>query len=106
MDVPGAGRAYHDVTILPRKAKALAIPIHPAAFGKSPKDFSSLFIPKDKAILAMSAGKGRLIPMFALARRAFQRQDPSLMPSDGLLAFNVGSRWISNLVETANEVTR
>ena len=37
IDIPGFGRAWHDITIRPINAKMLAIPIHREAYGKSPK---------------------------------------------------------------------
>lgn len=105
IDIAGAGRAYHDVTIVPVKAHALAIPIHSSAYGKKPADIEGLFKPKNKSILAKVVN-GQLVPMFALARRAFQHQDTSLMPSDDTLSRNIGSRWISRLIHIAEHEVR
>ena len=88
VDIPGAGRAYHDVTIKPIRAKALTIPIHSSAYGKKVSDFKDLFKPKDKNILARMQN-GTLVAMFALAKSAFQKQDSSLMPTDESLANNI-----------------
>lgn len=88
VDIPGAGRAYHDVTIKPIRAKALTIPIHSSAYGKKAADFKDLFKPKDKNILAQNQG-GHLVALFALAKSAFQKQDSSLMPTDESLANNI-----------------
>ena len=88
VDIPGAGRAYHDVTIKPIRAKALTIPIHSSAYGKKVSDFKDLFKPKDKNILARMQN-GALVAMFALAKSAFQKQDSSLMPTDESLANNI-----------------
>lgn len=92
MDVAGADRAYHDITIVPRRAKALTIPIHAAAYGKRAADIEGLFKPKNQNILAV-AMSGKLVPMFALCKRAFQRQDPTLLPSDNTFAENISNRW-------------
>lgn len=88
VNIPGAGRAYHDVTIRPVRARALTIPIHQSAYGKKAADFDDLFKPKDKNILARMQGN-TLVAMFALAKSAFQKQDKSLMPSDDVLSDNI-----------------
>lgn len=88
VNIPGAGRAYHDVTIKPIRAKCLTIPIHQSAYGKKAADFNDLFKVKDKNILARIEN-GSLIAMFALAKSAFQKQDKTLMPSDDTLSDNI-----------------
>lgn len=90
-------RAFGAVTIAPRTARALAIPMHRDAYGRGPRTMSGLFVwkrnrkaegPDDKgaAFLARSVGKGknaRLELMYLLHRgRILQRQDRSLLPSD------------------------
>ena len=85
VDIPGAGRAYHDVVIKPVRARHLTIPIHQIAYGKKVSDFNDLFKPKGKNILARNVN-GNLVAMFALAKSAFQKQDSSLMPTDDNLA--------------------
>ena len=99
VNIPGAGRAFHDVTILPVKAKALTIPIHSSAYGKKTQDFNDLFRPKDKNILARVLN-GELIPMFALAKKAFQKQDRFLMPTDD----HMGTMLIKALVNDLNGI--
>lgn len=71
--IPGASRAYHDVTIKPVNRQAITIPLHQAAFGKKPSDVSGLFVVKSKnghAFLAKNEGK-ELQLMWLLAKRAF-----------------------------------
>ena len=85
VNIPGAGRAYHDVTIRPTHARHLTIPIHQSAYGKKVSDFNDLFKPKGKNILARNVN-GQLVAMFALAKSAFQKKDSSLMPTDDNLA--------------------
>ncbi len=96
VDVAGASRAYHDVTILPRWKRALTIPIHSIAYGKSVKDFEGLFRPKNKNILAKVVN-GQLVPIFALVKRAFQPQDSTLLPTDSTFAHNICARWMNAL---------
>lgn len=106
VDVAGANRAYQDITIRPKFGRWLTIPINPMAWGKNAGDFKGLFKPKGKNILAISNGNGGIVALFALARSAFQRRDPSLMPSDGDLAESVGTSWVraafSNMVGDNN----
>ena len=88
VDIPSAGRAYHDVNILPVRAKMLTIPMHSDAFHHSVRDFNDLFKPKGKNILARNVN-GQLVAMFALAKSAFQKKDSSLMPTDDNLASGI-----------------
>ena len=88
VDIESAGRAYHDVTIRPVRARHLTIPIHQSAYGKKVSDFNDLFKPKGKNILARNVD-GNLVAMFALAKSAFQKQDSSLMPTDENLASGI-----------------
>jgi hypothetical protein len=63
IDVPGVTRAYHNITIVPKRANYLTIPIHRAAYGLSAKSFPDLFIVRKKngsAFLARQLGKGSL----------------------------------------------
>ncbi len=83
-----AGRAYHDVTILPVRRKRLTIPMHASAFGRKASDFDDLFYVKTKKgteLLGRNDGKG-VTWMYALVKKAFQRKDPSIMPDDDTLA--------------------
>ena len=88
VDIPGAGRAYHDVVMKPVRARHLTIPIHQIAYGKEVSDFNDLFKPKGKNILARNVN-GNLVAMFALATSAFQKKDSSLMPPDEHLAGDI-----------------
>ena len=104
MDVAGASRAYHDVTILPRWKRALTIPIHASAYGRQAKDIEGLFRPKNKNILAKVVN-GELVPIFALVKRAFQPQDSTLLPTDETFAHNIGVRWMGAWVNASTEVS-
>lgn len=99
IDVPGVGRAYHDVTILPRLRKHLTIPMNREAYGKSATEFSDLFVVKkdDKAFLARQQGKGMLQFMYVLSDRVTQRKDSSIMPSDKMFAYNIFARIKASL---------
>lgn len=92
INIPGASRAYHDVTIRPIKAKYLAIPMHAAAYGKKPADFEDLFTIKGKNALFQKNGSG-IVALFALAKQANQKQDSTLLPKDDTYATNISERF-------------
>lgn len=87
VDIPGASRAYHDVTIKPVNGRWLTIPLYPFVKGVSARDVPGLFRPNAPGggkmnVLAMQSRGGALVFMYALAEQAFQKQDPTLLPSD------------------------
>ncbi|WP_369957224.1 hypothetical protein [Levilactobacillus brevis] len=55
--------------IEPKNGKWLTIPTENAPKGAKARDIEGLFRPKDKNILAVSDGKGGLIPMFYLVKK-------------------------------------
>lgn len=95
VEVPGAGRAYHDVDIYPVKGQWLAIPLLPELKGRSPREFDNIFRPRrrDGSLANVLVEKGSLQALFALCRHVHQAMDPSLMPSDGSMAKAVGDRF-------------
>lgn len=89
---PGIVRAVKDVTILPKEAKSLAIPLHASAYGIQPRELNDrgeyeMFRIKKKDskeksnILYRRGDDDELIPMYLLVRRVFQKKDESLMPN-------------------------
>jgi len=94
--VPGATRAYRDVTIRPIGHRYLAIPLHAAAFGKSPRDVDGLF--RFGNTLAMREF-GSVVPWYALAEVVHQKQDPTLMPTDEEL----GEGAVTSLMKPVKE---
>lgn len=81
---PGFVRAFRDVKIVPKTAKALAIPINAISYGRRAAelwDRMGLFIPEGKRIIAATVG-GVLTPLYILCRSVTQKQDRSLLPSD------------------------
>lgn len=102
IDVPGVGRAYHDVTILPKTRKHLSIPCHQAAYGKKVSDFPKSFVVENRngnLFVAQNEG-GVLVALFNLVDRAFQPRDPSIMPSEETMEKNIFARigaYLDNL---------
>jgi hypothetical protein len=81
---PGMIRALRSVTIRPKTAKTLAIPIHSIAYNRRPAQIwteMDLFIPKGSRYIAMKNGKSTLL-LYYLVRSVTQPQDRTLLPSD------------------------
>lgn len=89
----GATRAYHNITILPMVARCLTIPVHEDAYRHKARDFNDLFTIKGKSMLFRKSGGG-IIGMFALTKRVFQKQDPSILPTDSDYSREIGNRFI------------
>lgn len=92
--IPGISRAFHDIEIRPKHAKALTIPVHPMAYGRRVLELQLLgwktFIPKPKdgalmAGLVMGVRDGEVAPLYILKQRVRQRQDRSLLPHDSAI---------------------
>lgn len=79
-------RVFGPVTIRPREAKMLTIPIRAESYGKRAGEFKDLFVYRSKqgrAFLArQGAQKGRLEFLFLLKSVAVLPQDRGLIPSD------------------------
>lgn len=89
---PGLLRAFGPVTVKPRRAKWLTIPIHRDAYGKRVADLRRegrvLFRPGKARILAEAdkGAKGRLRPLYALCKETTSRRDRGLLPARERLA--------------------
>lgn len=84
---PGITRAIKDVTIRPRQASALTIPVAALSYGRRVSEVERLlgkplFRPKGTNILAASRDDGALEPLYILASSVFQKRDPSMLPSE------------------------
>lgn len=107
---PGIARAVRDVTIRPRNAKALAIPISALSYGKRPAETEQelgrrLFRPKGTRVLvaARKDKKGKDTAwdvLYALSSAVFQKKDPTLLPSQSTLE-KVLEGAALNAIETA-----
>lgn len=56
------------ITIRPKNASALTIPVNPKAHGKSAGDFPNIFRPKGTDVLAIPKGKGEFEVLFLLLK--------------------------------------
>lgn len=86
VNIPGAGRAYHDVTIVPRTRKYLKIPLGGKA--RDDRDMFVLTAKSGRKFLASRDGNGVTLA-YLLADKAFQPRKPGLMPSDEAFAKSV-----------------
>lgn len=109
-------RAFQDVTIAPRNAKALAIPVAGEAYDKAPRSFAELFVwsrkrktngPDDKGAAFLARRKGDALQLlFLLWRgRLTQEQDRSLLPADDELA-KAAKRGISAEIQRIRAKSR
>lgn len=92
-NTPGLSRAYHDLDIKPKKAKALTIPLHRISYGKRVADLKrrghNIFHPDGTRILAESIETGRgkkkkteLRPLYALVKSVHIPKDEGLLPTN------------------------
>ncbi len=106
---PGFARAFRNVKIVPRTAKALTIPIHAAAYGHRAGelwDRMGLFIPKGKRVIAATIG-GVMTPLYILCRSVTQKQDRSLLPSDEQFqdgAYRGAKGWLGMTMEKGRKI--
>ena len=92
IDFPGFAMRYSGdpATIRPVNVKNLAVPIHPMAYGRRPREFQDLvFIPVNRGrtvgLLAMrvEAGKNHVwVNLFRLVKFVRTKADPGILPKD------------------------
>lgn len=92
-NTPGLSRAFHDLRITPKKAKALTIPLSRVSYNKRVADLRreghEIFRPKGTNILAEAKsaksskdGKPALRPLYALVHSVTIPKDEGLLPQD------------------------
>ena len=84
VSIPGIARAYRDITIRPKRAKSLTIPIHAWAYGRTVREVRDSGMPvfeiKGFDVLATASG-GELINLYLLRKVVHQPRRRSLMPT-------------------------
>ena len=87
--IAGLSRAFGPLTITPRNAAALTLPVSPHAYGKRVGELRAngwnIFRPKGHDILMGSLGDDEAVPLYVLKKRVQLKQDRSLLPSDAEL---------------------
>lgn len=83
--VPGISRTFRDLTVTPKTAKALTIPLDALAYSRHASEVRALgwelFRPKGKNVL-MGTKDGETKSLYALVKSAHLRQDRGLLPTD------------------------
>lgn len=80
---PAIAQKVFGGTITPRKAKNLAIPIHPQAHGKSPRIIPGLFFwrsARGTRGLGIKGSGGELVPLYVLKPSVTQSADREALP--------------------------
>lgn len=83
--IPGISRAFRDLTVTPKNANALTIPLDALAYSRRASEVRALgweiFRPKGKNVL-MGTKDGETKTLYALVKSAHLRQDRGLLPTD------------------------
>lgn len=94
--IPGISRAFKNLTITPKNAAALTIPIASQSYGQRVSRMRQLgwtiFRPKGKdVIMGTPPGGDDAVPLYLLKKRVEQRQDRTLLPSDAEIGATAGA---------------
>lgn len=99
-------RAFSEVRVTPRNAKALAIPTHALTYGKWPREwpkdaFRLVKTPGRPAALAFASGPNEGEIAYRLVPSATLPQDRALLPSDEVwlkMAAHAASQYVQQLI--------
>jgi len=84
--IVGISRAFHDLTIRPRNAKALTIPVADAAYGHRVRELQRMgwqvFRPRGRDFLMGRKDGGEAKLLYALRKSVTVRKDRTLLPTD------------------------
>lgn len=87
--IAGLSRAFKPLTITPRNAAALTLPVSSHSYGKRVGELRAngwnIFRPKGRDILMGALGDDEAVPLYVLKKRVQLKQDRSLLPSDAEL---------------------
>ena len=89
--IPGLSRAFRPLTITPRTANALTLPVSSHSYGKRVGELRAsgwnIFRPKGKDTLwGKLQDEDDAVPLYVLKKRVQLKQDRSLLPSDAELS--------------------
>ena len=82
--IPGFNRVFHPVTLVPKRAKALTIPISRIAYGvrASRLESEGWELASAGGILYGTKDGGESVPLYALKAKVRIRQDRTMLPTD------------------------
>lgn len=97
--VPFIQKAFRSLVIVPKRARALTIPLHADAVrtpaGEIAEKGWDTFIPKGKGVIMGRKGKrGRAVPLYALRKSVKIPRDAQLLPSSYLM-----NLWTRNAIK-------
>ena len=103
--IAGLSRAFRPLTITPRTANALTLPISPYAYGKRVGELRAngwnIFRPKGKDTLwGKLQDEDDAVPLYVLKRRVQLKQDRSLLPSDAELGTTASKAMLDYIRRT------
>lgn len=105
-------RTLRDVTITPRKAKYLTIPVHKEAYGKRARDFTDLIVKSSKkggGKFLCRKGRGKkLVPLFMLVKSVTLPRDTGLLPTEkhfAKWAEAVAKQFLRDLLKSPDSFT-
>lgn len=88
-NTPGMSRAFHDLVITPKKAKALTIPINAVSYAKSVKKVKAEgygIHREGRVLMGDKSGGGETIPLYVLCGMVTVPQDRGLLPLEQEIA--------------------
>lgn len=102
--IAGLSRAFGPLTITPRNAAALTLPVSSHSYGKRVGDLRTngwnIFRPKGHDILMGSLGDDEAVPLYVLKKRVQLKQDRSLLPSDAELGSTASKAMLDYIRRT------
>ena len=103
--IAGLSRAFRPLTITPRTANALTLPVSPYAYGKRVGELRAngwnIFRPKGKDTLwGKLQDEDDAVPLYVLKRRVQLKQDRSLLPSDAELGTTASKAMLDYIRRT------
>lgn len=92
--IAGISRAFHDLTITPKKASNLTIPVAAASYGHRVRELKrmgwTVFTPNGRDfIMGKQDGDKEPTLLYALKKQVVIRQDRSLLPSDKDVSYSI-----------------
>lgn len=117
--IPGINRAFKDLSIAPKNAPYLTLPISSVSYGKRAATVRGLgymiFRPAAKGAhknaqgvfsayqdLLMGTKDGETIPLYLLKKRVDQKQDPTLLPTQD----EIGTTAARSMIRTINHFAK
>ena len=103
--IAGLSRAFRPLTITPRTANALTLPISSHSYGKRVGDLRAsgwnIFRPKGKdALWGKLQDEDDAVPLYVLKKRVQLKQDRSLLPSDAELGGTASKAMLDYIQRT------